>query len=107
VLLRRVLYCGHSTQYSHLVYDADKDFGEVEVIDTPPAMPELLPRQKIDPDKLKHLSAQQEKELLSVLDKYPECFSDTPGLCTMVTHEINVTSDFKLNDYVHIVYQRA
>ena len=22
-------------------------------------------------------------------------FSDKPGLCTMVTHEINVTSDFK------------
>ena len=44
---------------------------------------------------MKHLSAQQKKELLSVLDKYPECFSDTPGLCTMVTHEINVTSDFK------------
>jgi len=58
-------------------------------------MPELLPSQKIDPDKLKHLSAPQNKELLSVLDKYPECFSDTPGLRTMVTHEINVTSDFK------------
>jgi len=55
----------------------------------------LLPSQKIDPDKLKHLSAQQKKELLSVLDKYPECFSDKPGLCTMVTHELNVTSDFK------------
>jgi len=35
-------------------------------------MPELLPSQKSDPDKLKHLSAQQKKELLSVLDKYPE-----------------------------------
>ena len=58
-------------------------------------MPELLPSQKIDPDKLKHLSAQQKKELLSVLDKNPECFSDKPGLCTMVTNEINVTSDFK------------
>jgi len=50
-----------------------------------------LPSQKIDPDKLKHLSAQQRKESLSVLDKYPECFSEKSGLCTMVTHEINVT----------------
>jgi len=58
-------------------------------------MPELLPSQKIDPDKLIHLSAQQKKELIAVLDKYPECFSDKPGLCTMVTHAINVTSDFK------------
>jgi len=63
-----------------IIYDEDKDFGEVEIIDTPPAMPELLPSQKIDPDKLKHLSAQQKKELLSILDKYPECFSDKPGL---------------------------
>ena len=53
------------------IRDRDKDFGEVEVIDTPPAMPELLPSQKIDSDKLKHVSLQQNKELLSVLDKYP------------------------------------
>ena len=53
-----------------------------------------MPSQKIDPDKLKHLSVQEKKELLSVIDKYPECFSDKPGLCTMVTHEIHVTSDF-------------
>ena len=66
----------------------------MEVIDTSPAVSELLPSQKIDLDKLKRLSAQQKKELLSVLDKYPECFSDKPRLCTMVTHEINVTSDF-------------
>jgi len=70
-------------------------FGEVEVVNTSPAVPELLPSQKIDPDKLKHLSDQHKKELLAVLDKYPECFSDKPGLCTLVTHEINVTSDFK------------
>jgi len=86
---------GAKVEHCAIIYDEDKDFGEVEVIDTSPAVSELLPSEKIDSDKLKHLSAQQKKELLFVLDKYPECFSDKPGLCTMVTHEINVTSDFK------------
>ena len=54
-----------------VIYDDDKDFGEVEVVDTSPTEPQLLPSQKIDPEKLKHLSAQQQKELLSVLDEYP------------------------------------
>ena len=78
-----------------IIYDKDKDFGEVEVIETSSTVSELLPSQKIDPDKLKHLSIQQRQELLSVLDKYPECFLNKPGLCTLVTHEINVTDDFK------------
>jgi hypothetical protein len=34
--------------------------------------------------------------LLDLLDRYPECFSDTPGLYTLVTHEILISSDFKL-----------
>jgi len=42
-------------QYA-IIYDEDKDFGEVEVIDTSPAVSKLLSSQKIDPDKLKHLS---------------------------------------------------
>jgi len=78
-----------------IIYDKEKDFDEVEVIETSPTVSELLPSQKIDPDKLKHLSVQQRQELLSVLDKYQECFTDKPGLCTLVTHEINVTDDFK------------
>ena len=55
----------------------------------------LLPSQKIDPDKLAHLTTEQQTELLAVLDKYPECFSDVPGFCDIVQHEIHVTEDFK------------
>jgi len=51
-----------------IIYDEDKDLGEVELIGTSPGVSEYLPTQKIDPDKLKRLSAQQRKELLSVLD---------------------------------------
>jgi len=29
-----------------------------------------------------------------VLDEFADVFSDSPGLCTVVEHEINVTSDF-------------
>ena len=80
----------NETKVEHcaIIYEEDKDFGEVEVTDTPPAMPELLPSQKTDSDKLKHVSLQQKKELLSILDKYPECFSGKPGLCTMVIQPV-------------------
>jgi hypothetical protein len=56
---------------------------------------ELLPSQKIDPNCLSHLSVKERRELLNVLDRYPSCFSEKPGLCTLVEHEIVVTSDFK------------
>ena len=55
----------------------------------------LLPSQKIDPDELAHLTEVQRVELLGVLDRYPECFSETPGFCTFAEHEIPITSDFK------------
>jgi len=33
--------------------------------------------------------------LLAVLDKYSSCFSETPGCCQTVEHEIIVTPDFQ------------
>ena len=33
--------------------------------------------------------------LLAVLDEFADVFSDSPGLCTVVEHEINVTSDYR------------
>ena len=38
-------------------------------------------------------------ELLHVLDQFPECFSDKPGLCELVTHEIKVTPEFKSKQF--------
>jgi len=35
------------------------------------------------------------KELLTVLDQLPECFSETPGLCYLVEHAIPVTAEFR------------
>jgi len=71
----------------------------VAVVDPPPKNPdkrsEPLPSHKIDPEKLNHLSEQQRRGLLAVLDQFPDCFSDTPGFCDLIEHEIPVTGDFK------------
>ena len=34
-------------------------------------------------------------QTLAILDEFPECFSDSPGFCNLVEHEIHVTKDFK------------
>ena len=34
-----------------------------------------------------------------MLDKYPECFSDSPGFCDLIQHEIHVSNDFRLRSY--------
>jgi len=54
-----------------------------------------------------HLSEQQQKELLAVLDEIPQCFSDNPGFCNVVQHEIHVTNVFKQSGYVLIEFQKA
>ena len=78
-----------------IVYEQDQDFGEVEVLNTSDKPDELLPSQKIAPEKLAHLSEKQQSELLTILDKFPDVFSDTPGFCDLVQHEINVTAEFR------------
>ena len=82
-------------QCASVIYEHDQDFGDVEVIDTVNDVDNLLPSQKIDIEKLAHLSEEQQRELLALLDKFPECFSEKPGFCDLVQHEIHVTSDFK------------
>jgi len=32
--------------------------------------------------------------LKNLLDEFADCFSNQPGLCTVIQHEINTTSDF-------------
>ena len=44
---------------------------------------------------LSHLTLQQRLEFLQVLDRYPECFSNVPGLINVVQHEVPVTANFK------------
>jgi hypothetical protein len=83
-----------------VIFDHDTDFGDVEEF-IPPSVGAndvdcvLLPSQQIDASKLSHLTDQQRTELLDILDKYPECFAEKPGLCQLLEHEIHVTPDFK------------
>jgi len=44
---------------------------------------------------LSYLSTEQRIKLLALLDKYSECFSEKPGLFTIIQHEINVSADCK------------
>ena len=61
-----------------IIYDSDTDFGTVSLIEPEIfAQPVVLPSAKIDPEKLAHLSSQQRVDLLRVLDKFPDVFSDT------------------------------
>jgi hypothetical protein len=80
-----------------VIYDRDKDFRNVDYVETGNSIKTevLSPGQKIEPSELSHLVELQRRQLLKVLDRYPEVFSDTPGLWYMFEMEINVTSDFK------------
>jgi hypothetical protein len=44
-----------------------------------------LPSAKIDRSKLSYLSADQQQELLEILDEFAECFVETPGFCYVHT----------------------
>jgi len=73
-----------------VVYENVTDFGQLNVIPSTLSQPSstVLPSEKIDPAFLSHLSRDQQLELLEVLDRYPECFSDVPGYTDVVTHTI-------------------
>ena len=82
-----------------IIYDEDRDFGELGVTENPTKVtegqPEVPPSQIIDLDSLSQLTEEQRVKLLAILDQYAECFSEKPGLCNVIQHEINVSQDFR------------
>ena len=78
-----------------VIFEKGEEFGSVEVIPNIPLTNEPLPSSKIDPDKVRHLSNIEKQQLFAILDQYPEVFSEKPGFCPLIEHEIKVTSDFK------------
>ena len=67
-----------------MIFDEDRDFGSVDVIDTDQFQKsELVPSQRVDLTTLSHLSLEQRTKLLVLLDKYSECFSENPGFFTV------------------------
>ncbi len=78
-----------------VINERDADFGAVQFVDAPIPKNTLLPSQRIEPSAISHLSEIERTELLVVLDKFPDVFSDSPGYCDAVQHEIPLTADFK------------
>ena len=69
----------------YFVQDEDEDFGDIgEINPTSKVTDSSLPSQKIDRDKIAHLSEQQQEELLNLLDQFSECFADRPGFCDLM-----------------------
>ena len=78
-----------------MLYENDVDFGKLVLVDPNECVTEEpLPSQRIAPEKLAHLSSTQQQQLLKLLDKYPDVFSDKPGLCSVVQHEIKLLPGF-------------
>ena len=76
-----------------IVSDTDHEFGEIH---TPKLVyngeqVEELPSRRIDRETLSHLTAEQQEQLLQLLDRFAGCFSDIPGLTTRVEHVVVIT----------------
>ena len=80
---------------SAIIYEKDSDFGQVVVPETKTVNADFeLPSERIDEAKLLHLKPEQRIELLKLLDKYADCFSDVPGFCPLVEHTIPLLDSF-------------
>jgi hypothetical protein len=84
-----------------VIFERDEDFGNILAVDTPTpsstslSSVDLPPSTRIPASELSHLSKEHRKELLSLLDSYPECFTEKPGFCDLVEHELRMKPDFK------------
>ena len=79
-----------------IINDQDAEFGAVDYSPVPVNTQTVSRRScHIDMNTLQHLDSVQCQQLSTLLDKFDEVFADSPGLCTAVEHEINVTSDFR------------
>ena len=53
----------------------------------------------IDVEQINHLSAEQQGQLLTILNKYQDRFTEKTGLCTLVEHEIELKPDFRVKEF--------
>src|SRR5688572_31249031 len=81
--ITRAMSCG-------LIVEEDEDFGSVVELLTKNDWQDEKNSLNLDPDQISHLTLIQQKQLLEVLNKYSDRFSEKPGLCTLVEHEIEL-----------------
>jgi len=70
----------------------DAEFGRV--LAPVPVVSSVLPSQRVNQDKLTRLVVFQRTQLCQLLDEFADCFVDKPGLCDVITHRIQTTSEF-------------
>ena len=81
---RLVARCG-------VIADKDVEFGRV--LTHVPVVTSVLPSRRVDQDKLAHLDVSERVQLCQLLDEFADCFVDKPGLCDVVTHQIQTTPE--------------
>jgi hypothetical protein len=94
---RRQIHANHlrpfTIRVNSVIASNDQDFGDIVSVPCDDGN-DQLPSTLIDKKCIEHLSEQQQFQLLQVLDDFHMCFSEKPGLCTNVVHEIITTDDF-------------
>jgi hypothetical protein len=79
-----------------IIYENDVDFGNIITVDPLAlSLAEPLPSRRIDLLNLEHLRLDQRQQILDLIDEFSAVFSDTPGLCTAVEHEIPLVDGFR------------
>jgi len=86
-----------STSSCAIIHHSDEEFGEICVPNMIEGSKQTteLPSQKIDRNLLAHLTPKQQQELLQLLDKYADRFSEIPGLTTRAEHCVELMPGFK------------
>src|SRR6218665_1540493 len=76
----------------------DEEFGSV--VEMPLKQEEQnTERLNIDAEQINHLSAEQQGQLLTILNKYQDRFTEKTELSTLVEHEIELKPDFRVKEF--------
>ena len=79
-----------------LIAEEDKEFGSV--FEVPLKHEEQVKEAlSIDTEQIKHISAEQQEQLLTVLNQ--DRFTEKTGLCTLVEHEIELKPNFRVKEF--------
>jgi len=84
-----------------VIFERDDDFGNIQAVET--SVDSTRSEQNVDPPpsaripnkELSHLNSEQRQELTTLLDSYSDCFTEKPGFCNLVEHELHMKPEFK------------
>jgi hypothetical protein len=95
--------CNFTVQCSGcaVIFERDEEFGNIQAVESPHnsslslSCVDLPPSTRIPASELSHLNNEHRKELLSLLDSYSDRFTEKPGFCDVVEHELRMKPEFK------------